>query len=494
LHIGRGNHTLGATLIVQATIPIPRGAALRPLALIGLAFGALTTFADSDLWGHLRFGLDIIANRGVITGSDVYSFTADRTFVYHEWLGATILAAVYTVGGLYGLMAIKAVLAITPTIVTWWALRQTQFTWRWLGVGLVAWGTIAVASTLKPEVWTAIGIATLLVILTSGSSRRLWLLPPLFALWTNLHGGWIVGGGILAIWTAVAWFEHGSAKRRLLAAGVASLLFTLLNPYGIDLWRFLMETVRLGRADIVGWGPIWKVGIAHAVMWGLVVALIGASWRHHGRPHLAALVTLALFAFAAARVSRLVPMFAVATVPLLAARWPRETNAAPPDPARALFDGVCVAACVLVAAWTGAVSRCISFDYTGAPDTIAAEALRGTRGRLVTHFDWGEYALWHFGPQLKVSIDGRRETLYSMRTLQEQHAIAEGSPEGVRALERIRPEYVWLPTSSTVAAKWLLANGYREEVRTDRSFVAARTDLPPLTAYTGTSSGCFPGP
>ena len=29
------------------------------------------------------------------------------------------------------------------------------------------------------------------------------------------------------------------------------------------------------------------------------------------------------------------------------------------------------------------------------------------------HFDWGEYVLWHLSPQIKVSIDGRRETVYS---------------------------------------------------------------------------------
>jgi hypothetical protein len=34
-------------------------------------------------------------------------------------------------------------------------------------------------------------------------------------------------------------------------------------------------------------------------------------------------------------------------------------------------------------------------------------------GNMAVHFDWGEYALWHLGPQIKVSIDGRRETVYS---------------------------------------------------------------------------------
>ncbi|GAH50681.1 unnamed protein product, partial [marine sediment metagenome] len=27
-------------------------------------------------------------------------------------------------------------------------------------------------------------------------------------------------------------------------------------------------------------------------------------------------------------------------------------------------------------------------------------------------FNWGEYVIWHLGPGIKVSVDGRRETVY----------------------------------------------------------------------------------
>ena len=35
------------------------------------------------------------------------------------------------------------------------------------------------------------------------------------------------------------------------------------------------------------------------------------------------------------------------------------------------------------------------------------------RGNMAVPFDWGEYVLWHLGPEVKVSMDGRRETIYS---------------------------------------------------------------------------------
>ena len=54
-----------------------------------------TTVADSDLWGHVRYGLDILHARGLV--ADRYSFTADRPWINHEWLAEVIMAASWTV-------------------------------------------------------------------------------------------------------------------------------------------------------------------------------------------------------------------------------------------------------------------------------------------------------------------------------------------------------------------------------------------------------------
>lgn len=93
-------------------------------------------------------------------------------------------------------------------------------------------------------------------ILTSESRRALWWLPLVFAIWANLHGGWIVGGGLVVVWTAVAFIQWRDDRGQLLLVGIASLAATLLNPYGVNLWVFLAETVRLDRADTAEWQPM----------------------------------------------------------------------------------------------------------------------------------------------------------------------------------------------------------------------------------------------
>ncbi len=54
--------------------------------------------------------------------------------------------------------------------------------------------------------------------------------------------------------------QRGSApsSTRLVAVVLLSALATLVNPYGWQLWGFIASTVRLSRADITEWQPIWR--------------------------------------------------------------------------------------------------------------------------------------------------------------------------------------------------------------------------------------------
>src|SRR6185295_10081672 len=42
-------------------------------------------------------------------------------------------------------------------------------------------------------------------------------------------------------------------------------------------------------------------------------------------------------------------------------------------------------------------------------EAVRAIAASGVRTNMATEFAWGEYVLWHLGPGVKVSTDGRRE-------------------------------------------------------------------------------------
>jgi hypothetical protein len=478
-------HALSSALVV-----------LRVPALVSLMYGMLRTNADPDLWGHVRFGLDMLST-GALTSSDPYSYTSDIPWLNHEWLSELMMGLAYRTFGSGGLVALK--LALTAATLTLMApiLRRVSEVWRWPTACLAAVTVAPLTLTIRPQLWTLFFVVALCRILNAPAVYR-WSLPLIFALWVNFHGGWIVGAGILMLWSALE--VVGVATTRpspWISIGVPLLCAaaTLANPYGVNAWVFIATTVRLSRPGIVEWQPLWQQPIG-AFLWLLTLSWVALAvrWARVLRPE--AIATVACLAFASLCVVRLVPLFVpvsiilllpyVQSLPAAGERvWPKE---------RTVLDFAFICVAVVLLAWPRSIG-CIQMQG-GEPDIVAARALAVAHptGRLATSFNWGQYAIWHFGPRARVSIDGRRETVYSDQQLSRQLAMAVGETAGLDELARTLPEYVWLPTARAERTRqWLTSHEYRIDVQTPESFVAVRRDLPKLQAIPGPSPACFPG-
>src|SRR4030095_13639376 len=103
--------------------------------------------------------------------------TQDRPFIYHEWLGGTIMALAYRLGGATGLAVLKAWLVLSLVALVWCTLRHKQALWRWTGVAIAIVGSLALLVRLRPQLWTLLGVVAVCRILTSESRRARWLLP-----------------------------------------------------------------------------------------------------------------------------------------------------------------------------------------------------------------------------------------------------------------------------------------------------------------------------
>jgi hypothetical protein len=464
-----------------------------------LAFAlALVTRADADLWGHLRFGLDLLDTRQ-LTSIDPYSFTQDKPWTNHEWLSELQMAWAYRAGGTTGLLLLKALLTWVPFALAWRALRGSALRVRLAAMVLLVMGTIHMTSSVRPQIWTFVSTALLCLSLTTARPALRWWLPLLFIVWVNCHGGWIVGLGVLAAWAAGQVWQAPDQWKHWAGVTAACVAGTLVNPYGLGLWSFIATTVRLTRS-IDEWQSLWHTPVLNWVPWGVCVGAIVWMWRRGTPDRLPIAVTLAMLAYAAARVLRIESLFVLAAVSLLApalvARWPRQPLTMP----RRLFTGLTIVLLVVAtpaSIWIGRRAlSCVPIIGTWIPDVEAMTALRHAEpGRIVTPFNWGQYAIWHLGPRLRVSMDGRRETVYTDSRLQEHDAILAGAPEGLKALDQWQAEYVWLPAASVQTAAWLAAHGYRIDVETLRSRVAVRADRPRLPAVAPQAGvrPCFPG-
>ncbi len=384
----------------------------------------LPTIADPDLWGHLRFGLDTLNSRSIVQ-VDPYSYlTAGQRWINHEWLSEVFFALAYSAAGTVGLGLLRllictALLAINyrylcahgATVMQGAVFLLLTFFSFYLGIGFV-----------RPQLFTYLFLLLVLLALVAaehGQLRWLWTLPPLFMLWANFHGGFLAGLGILLVWAVLHLFQNRSHLWPVLPVALLSVLGTLINPYGLDLLIFLLRTATVPRPDITEWQPIRIVslqGVAYSMVLLVPIATLLDSHRARSIPLVGLFCILALAPLVA---SRHLPLFALAAPILVgehvAQAWAKlfaRIQSKSYSPLMAMLP--LLTAIGLGVAASGNVGM-IRLDKRAVIYPAAAVAqikASGFAGNLVTPFNWGEYIIWHLGPQVQVSMDGRRETVY----------------------------------------------------------------------------------
>lgn len=505
---------------VRAALPADR--ILRAALWLILLSVVASTKTDPDLWGHVRFGMDMVRTMS-IRQVDSYSFTSDRAWVNHEWAAESVFGAAFMLAGSAGLVATKVLIVLGVLALLNVRLRAEGVAasrLRDLLIALAVITTIEQAHNIRPQLFSLLFFSALVscLQLSRRNIRYLTPLPIIFGLWANFHGGWIVGGGVLVSW-ALGLTLSGTARLRAMicygAAGIASLAATLINPEGIGLLTFLRDTVGFGRADIVDWQPVYALGPNVVALWALtaIVAAFGifAAWRQGNLPleRLFVVIPLAIGSF---RVNRLLAFFALATLFLLGGAVAsllsrRQPAAAAPARRSTAAVAMTLATMLFVFAFRtlAATATCIEVDARTTAEPQAIEFLKREmkQGRLLVWFDWGQYALWHVGPAVRVSVDGRRETVYSA-SVQDRHLrFYFDSPGGATLPGDIDADYIWLP-KDLPATRRLIAEGWPQLYVGETSIIFGRQpatsvpvsaralDTAPPPLFTG--SRCFPNP
>jgi hypothetical protein len=129
-----------------------------------------------------------------------------------------------------------------------------------------------------------------------------------------------------------------------------------------------------------------------------------------------------------------------------------------------------------------------------APEAEAVTFLRENpiQGRLLSSFEYGQLAIWHFAPKLSVSYDGRRETVYS-ETVQKAHQRFYSKSPDAGYARLLKADYIWLPHRMPVI-ELLKRDGWVEIFRGSRSVVLARKAGAYTQPASWTAQRCFPGP
>jgi len=245
---------------------------------------------DPDLWWHIKLGQDIARSLHWPT-TDPYSFTVHGTpWIAYEWFGDVMIGFVARFG-LQALAGLLIALASLITIALYYYASLSAGNSKAGFVSAVLVTVFAVGNfNLRPQMFGALFLSITVIALElfrQGNKRALWIFPPLFLVWINTHGSWIVGLSVVAVTLfaglfefhfgsveAVRWSERQRIQLELALLG--SLIVIPITPYGTRLatYPFLIaSSIPLGVNYVMEWFPM-----PFDIFWGkfFLALLLGA--------------------------------------------------------------------------------------------------------------------------------------------------------------------------------------------------------------------------
>jgi hypothetical protein len=435
--------------------------------------------ADNDLWVHVLVGRQILAEHAV-PHTDTLSYTATGAdWVDHEWLSQVGMAAVYDTMGSRGLWLSKLAIGLLTGLALWIAIARASPLASVRGaVMVIALAVLARGFAMRPQIFTYLSVAWMLVWLDAAvrpTWRSLLAVALWFALWANLHAGFVVGLGMLVLWAASRPLQWERWTFPLTAAAAACV-----NAYGPSLYAYVLEELRVPHPLTEWQAASLSDPALGAFFLLLVLVLLTLPFAREWRRRSWWLALLLIAAAMALRHQRHTPLFALfAAAPLadqvsaLAARAQRRWRGGLSATAKgAIALGLVALATTQISSLTQRFLRhgyrviYWADDYpVGAVRFLQAE---GMRGNLALPLEWGGYVLWHTSRDIAVSIDGRFATLYPPRVVEDNFAFFRGEPgaAGTALLRDYDTTLVLQPRGAATAVSgnpaWHLR--YRDEV------------------------------
>ena len=309
---------------------------LLVLAIAEILHPPQNVLLDSDIWFHLADARILFTTHHFIR-VEPYSFTvAGEPWIDPEWLAETP----FWLG--YGWLGLRGIYLVT-SFSLYASIVFIYFRGYWLSRHAAAAAWMAALGYLLMMVNTGprtilfgyLAMSMELAILEAaerGKTRLLWWLPPLFLVWINLHGTWVIGLGLLVLYSLCALisvnkgvFEQaalrGKDRNRLLLILLTCFVALWVNPYG---WRLIwypigmMMNQKLNIATVAEWQPL-NLNMLDSKAAVLAIALTIVANCIKGRKWKVYELAFILFAwYAAFAHARFLFLASVIAIPMLA--------------------------------------------------------------------------------------------------------------------------------------------------------------------------------
>jgi hypothetical protein len=438
-------------------------------SLEGLPGGKI--FVEGDTWIHKVVGERIIETHAW-PHADIYSFTAAgvRRIAY-EWLGEVGIAFAARFDRLEG-MAILLMLWAALLVLLLYFLA-------YLRCGNAKAAAVAVALalpiigpfiTLRPQLLGFCFLVAAMIGLELARRGRAWVLAlfsPLFLIWVNTHSSFVLGFVVMGAHALEGAFDFhrpwlmaerwpAALRRKFLLSAVASFLVLFITPYGGSLAAYPLDVMIHQKPVLEGvteWSSLLSKSNQTPVQALFLVLAMFVVGNYLLRPVAYALrdaVFLVGTATEAFLHARMLAVFAVAIVPVMATLLGRLMAPYEPKRDKPALNAVLIAGLLAVCAATfpsqEKLEGLLRLSYpVGTVSYLRADpSLRP----VFNHAEWGGY-LMH--SRVPVFITGQLDIFEYSGTLTDYFRIIQPAPDAEALLRRYSIRACLLETHSPLA-------------------------------------------
>ena len=431
--------------------------------LVTLLFvSARGNIADPDIWWHLR-NAEYLMKLHQFPRHDLYSFTVTgHPWVNSEWLSEIPFYLSWRFGGLEGVHALMLFLILMIFLGLLYLCYKESRNFK-ASFAACCLATLLARVSFGPRT-ILFGYAYLVLLLIilqrfrQNGDGPLWLIPPLFCLWANTHGSWLlgfivfsivgVGGLIQRSWGRIPSETWNPLQRnKIVLTALASAAAVFINPFGAHLAFYPFDLAfrqKLNISHVAEWVSVdFHDARGKVVFLVLFILLLGALLRQN-RWSFSDVVLVVFALYSGLTYVRFLFLLGIIVAPLIS----KFLDFAPPYcPSRdkPLLNASIIVLVITGIAWywpnSAELQSSVNREYP-------SEALRflnrnPPQGRMLNFYLWGGYLGWN-DRNLKIFVDSRVDIFEYEGVLKDYlDLVSLNHPESILAKYHIR--YVLFP-------------------------------------------------
>lgn len=443
---------------------------------------------DGDTGYHIRAGEYILENLSV-PKFDIFSYHFPPIqWTAHEWLSEVLMAAIYNLSGLTGIVLFFSFLIAFSYYLFFKILRKYDVNILFTVVILL----LAIASSqihwlARPHLFSMVLLIIWYYILDSFQYKdinHLSIMPFIMILWVNLHGSFILGFlllGIYLIGNIVSFVMHKEKESKSKVINLIVIIFlcliaSIINPYSYEILlfpfkltsnRFIMDNVNEFLS------PNFHEPMLYTLLLFLLITVLALSKK---RLNTIEFMLIILFTYMSLYSIRYVPLFSIIVSPILSRYlqnifeegsgrikkflYIRAQRISQIDSsAKGYFFPLIAVFIVIIISIKGGIS--FEFDKKSKPvEAVNFLKKEWISGNMFNNDEFGDYIIYAAWPEYRVFFDGRSD-MYGTEKMKEYFKIAHIQPGIDDVLEKYKIDWIIYNSGSSLSQYLLQRKDWR---------------------------------